>query len=248
MPATKPKRKDRKDDEYRWRATTHTRRKQWRKWENVGLKPTLELHHLDLRWVAPGIPGLDILGAASDTALERTIDGPSTLTIQVKDPWRTLFRKGAHGPDVHQAADASPASGAQERKLAPVDVDEGWNPNQPTVPARAQRQGELDGATFRLVKVTYNHADEAATLTFEDTRVPAKAQVRRTARAAEEGNPRPVHPERSCVSEVDEATVHLSGGTDRSSPLTSRTPPATPAAPRPPAAVAATQASAPTRH
>jgi hypothetical protein len=168
VPATKPKRKDRKDDEYRWRASTHSRARQWRKWENVGLKPTLDLHDLDLRWVDPRIPGLDILGAASEITLERTIDGPSTLTIQVRDPWQTLFARGRTGLTATKRLTPAQRRALKKAKQQPVDVDEGWDPISPPYLRGRSARVKLDGASFRLVKVAYSHMDENATLTFED--------------------------------------------------------------------------------
>lgn len=167
MPATTPTRKARKDDEYRWRNTTYRRKREWQKWERVGLKATQGLDDLKLQWVNPNVSGLDILGATSAITLERTIEGASTFTIVVKDPDRHIFSsaQGRMGP--------KPLTPAERRakkkgKRKPIQVDEGWEPMAtPNLYGRAA-EVDLDGMRFRLVKVTYSYANQEATLTFED--------------------------------------------------------------------------------
>lgn len=168
MPKTSPKRSTRKDDEYRWRASTWRRRRQWKAWEHVGLKPKLGLDELDLRWVDPSVRGLDILGATSDITLERNIDGPSTLTIVVTDPRRVLFAQGRTGLTTTRRLTPAQRRVLKRRRQAPINIDEGFDVISP--PYRRGRAAivKLDGARFRLVKVGYSHMDEQATLTFED--------------------------------------------------------------------------------
>jgi hypothetical protein len=167
--ATKPTQKHRRDDEYRWRASTWRRRQQWNKWENVGLRPVLGLDDLRLRWVDPRIRGVDILGAASSITLERTMDGASTLAIVIKDPWLTIF-SARYLRTGRTAALLTPAQrrASARRKLNPIEVDEGWNPIHPPYLRGRAAEVTLDGARFRLVKVSYSHVSQEATLTFED--------------------------------------------------------------------------------
>ena len=167
MPKTTPARKARKDDEYRWKNSTWRRRRQWQKWERVGLKPSQGLDDLKLQWVNPNVDGLEILGAASSIQLERTIEGASTLTVVVKDPDQHVFSaaRGRTGP--------RPLTPAQRRakkkgRATPIQVDEGWEPIMtPGLYGRAC-EVDLDGMRFRLVKVSYSYASQEATLTFED--------------------------------------------------------------------------------
>jgi hypothetical protein len=168
MPKTSPKRKARKDDEYRWRASTWRRRKQWERWEKVGLAPRLSLDHIDLRWLDPAVRGLDILNAAESVVLERNMDGPSVLTIVVSDPRRTLFSSGRTGRYTTSRLTPAQRRAIKKERLKPVDIDEAWDPISP--PYRRGRAAEvhLNGASFRLVKVSYSHLDQKATLTFED--------------------------------------------------------------------------------
>jgi hypothetical protein len=167
MPKTAPARKDRKDDEFKWKATTWQRRKQWENWENVGLQPVLTLNDLDLRWADPRVRGLDILGATESIVLERTIDGASTLTIKVRDPFDHIFSQAA------KRVTTPRLTPAQRRALKSVkyrykNVDEGWEPIlRPNLQGQAC-QVNLNGAKFRLVKVACDYAEDSATLTFED--------------------------------------------------------------------------------
>jgi hypothetical protein len=168
MPKTSPQRKARRDDEFKWRATTWRRRAQWRRWEFVGLKPSMGIDELELKWVDPSIPGVDILNAASSIQLERTIDGPSVLTITVKDPWQTLFARGRTGRTSTRRLTPAQRRAVKRRKLAPIDLDEAWDPISPPYLRGRSAEVSLDGATFRLVKIGYSHLEEEATLTFED--------------------------------------------------------------------------------
>jgi hypothetical protein len=147
-------------DPYRWKASQWRTNKQWAKWENVGLAPTLDLTDLVLNWTDSRVIDLEARGAITSIELERTIEGASTLTIVLRDPDRRLFSQWARrmrpkAPTAKQARD-------------PVEVDEGWDPiMNPDLIGRAM-QVELDGAVFRLVGVSYQHQGQETTLTFED--------------------------------------------------------------------------------
>jgi hypothetical protein len=147
-------------DPYRWKASQWRTNKQWAKWENVGLAPTLDLTDLVLNWTDSRVIDLEARGAITGIELERTIEGASTLTIVLRDPNGRLFSQWAKrmrplAPTANQARD-------------PVEVDEGWDPVlHPNIVGRAM-QVELDGAVFRLVGVSYQHQGQEVTLTFED--------------------------------------------------------------------------------
>jgi hypothetical protein len=165
MPATTPAK--RKDDEYRWTATTWRNRKQWEIWENVGLQPNLTLNDLDLRWIDPRVSGLDIIGATTSVELERVIEGASTLTIKVRDPFKNIFSQAAKRYVPHQLTPAERRQ-AKVQKYKAKEVDEGWEPM-----LRPDLRGQpcevrLAGARFRLVKVSASYAANEATLVFED--------------------------------------------------------------------------------
>lgn len=161
-----------RSDPYRWKAAGAWKRaSQWRKWENVGLDPTLDLTDLVLNWTSgsavdlqargtpKGDPGTD-KGAVTGIELERTIEGASTLTITLRDPNQRLFSEWARR--------MRPTVQTRRQRRTPVEVDEGWDPIlAPNLLGRAM-EVHLDGAVFRLVGVSYQHQNEEATLTFED--------------------------------------------------------------------------------
>lgn len=165
MPKTTPK--NRKDDEFKWKATTWQRRKQWEQWENVGLKPVLTLNDLNLQWADPRIRGLDIIGATESIVLERTMDGASTITIKVRDPFDHIFSQAAKR---YTPAALTPAQrrAQKNQKYRAKEVDEGWEPMLAPNLQGQPCQINLQGAKFRLVKVACSYADDSATLTFED--------------------------------------------------------------------------------
>ncbi|HKE77410.1 MAG TPA: hypothetical protein VKB57_27570 [Acidimicrobiales bacterium] len=147
-------------DPYRFKASDWKTAKQWRRWENVGLDPTLDLTDLVLNWTDRRVTDLEARGAITSIELERTIEGASTLTIVLRDPDARLFSTwaGRMRPRVRPL---------RERR-EPAEVDEGWEPLLgPELIGKAM-QVTLDGAVFRLVGVQYNHADQEVTLTFED--------------------------------------------------------------------------------
>lgn len=165
MAKTTPKK--RKDDEFKWTATTWQRRQQWENWENVGLKPTLALNDLNLQWADPRVKGLDIIGATESIIVERTIEGASTITIKVRDPFKHIFSQAEKR---YMPAALTPAQRRLKasQKYTAKEVDEGWEPM-----LRPGLQGQpcqinLNGARFRLVKVSCSYAENSATLVFED--------------------------------------------------------------------------------
>ena len=162
-----PRAAARKDDEFKWQATSMANKNQWATWEKVGLQPTLALTDLDLTWTDPRVSGLDIIGAVSSIEMERTIDGASTLTIKVKDPFKTIFSQAAKRYVPHVLTPAERRA-AVAQKYKAKEVDEGWEPM-----LRPDLRGQpcevrLNGARFRLVKVGASYAANEATLTFED--------------------------------------------------------------------------------
>jgi hypothetical protein len=167
MPKTAPARKDRKDDEYKWRDTTWKRAQQWRIWENVGLKPVMTLHDLDIQWADPRVRGLDIIGATRAVTMERTIDGASTLTIEVLDPFSHIFSQAAKRYIPHILTPKERRA-AKLHKFKAAEVDEGWEPMLPPDLRGQACEVKLQGARFRLVKVSYSYAEDSASLVFED--------------------------------------------------------------------------------
>lgn len=133
----------------------------WRRWEQVGLKPTLELDELALNWVNPSVRDLDARGALTAITVDRTIEGGSTVTITLSDPEQQLFA----GRRVRTTGQRT--AGALYRR-DPVAVDEGWDPMfGPDLISRAM-EVELDGVVFRLVKARASTAAQTVELTFED--------------------------------------------------------------------------------
>ena len=78
-------------DVNRFKASNWKTAKQWRRWENVGLQPTLDLTDLLLNWTDRRVTDLEARGAITSIELERTIEGASTLTIVLRDPDARLF-------------------------------------------------------------------------------------------------------------------------------------------------------------
>jgi hypothetical protein len=148
-------------------ATVWKNRKQWETWENVGLKPTMTLNDLKLQWIDPKVKGLDIIGATSEIILERTIDGPSTLSIKVSDPFKHIFSRAARRYITQPLTPAQRRAAIQQKYKARY-MDEGWEPMAPPDLYGQWCEVRLEGARFRLVKVSYGYADDVATLTFED--------------------------------------------------------------------------------
>jgi hypothetical protein len=147
-------------DPYRYQAKAWRTSKQWAKWENVGLAPTLDLTDLVLNWTDARVIDLEARGAITSVELERTIEGASTLTIVLRDPGQRLFSQWARRMRPRQLT--------VKQKRRPVEVDEGWDPiMSPDLIGKAM-QVELDGAIFRLVGAAYQHQTEEVTLTFED--------------------------------------------------------------------------------
>jgi len=144
----------------RYRASTWKSDAQWARWENVGLAPTLDLTDLVLNWTDRRVTDLEARGAITSLELERSVEGASTLTMVLRDPGGRLFSQWARR--------MRPKVVPLKSRRQPVDVDEGWEPMLgPDVVGRAM-QVTLDGAVFRLVAVSYSHAGQELTLTFED--------------------------------------------------------------------------------
>jgi hypothetical protein len=136
----------------------------WARYEQVGLKPSLDLDELVLNWTDRRLIDLDARGALVSLNLERTIEGGSTVTLTLADPQGRLFSRG-RTIERKRGQDSAAVLAARRN---PVEVDEGWNPIvAPGVVGRAM-EVELDGVVFRLVKVRYSSATQQVELTFED--------------------------------------------------------------------------------
>jgi hypothetical protein len=140
-------------------------RDQWRRWEKVGMAPSLDLDQLVLDWTDDRISDLDAYGALVSLQMERTIEGASTVTMALRDPDGKLFSGRRL---TNQARGLSAAAARTAAAKHPVEVDQGWNPMlAPGTTGRAM-EVSLDGVVFRLVKVGYAHTSQELTLTFED--------------------------------------------------------------------------------
>ena len=141
-------------------------RAQWARYENVGLRPELDLDELVLNWTDRRVGDLEAKGALVGLQLARTIEGGSTVTMTLRDPNGRVFSERARR--VKDLSDLSRAAARRAYKRDPVEVDEGWNPIlAPDVIGRAM-EVELDGVVFRLVQVRYASSNQELTLTFED--------------------------------------------------------------------------------
>jgi hypothetical protein len=138
----------------------------WARYEQVGLGADTDLDALILNWTDQRVADLDARGGLVSILVERTIEGGSTISMTLRDPNERLFKSGrTTSLDVQQRG-RSVARAAYRRD--PVAVDEAWEPIiAPDVIGRAM-EVELDGVTFRLVKVRYSSATRTAELTFED--------------------------------------------------------------------------------
>jgi hypothetical protein len=141
-------------------------RAQWRRWEQVGLAPELDLDQLVLHWPdQENISDLDAKGALTALQMERTIEGASTVTLTLRDPQHRLWRSGR---TVERRRGLTTVQRRAYARSHPTLVDEGWNPVSPPGVIGRAMEVELDGVTFRLVKVSYSSASGEVTLTFED--------------------------------------------------------------------------------
>jgi hypothetical protein len=148
-----------------WEASVWRTDSEWKKWEQVGLKPDLSLNDVLFNWTDRRVRDLDVKGAITGLEFERTIEGAPTLTVSVRDPRRHLFSR--------QAGRVRPPvlTRAERRKANPVEVDEGWDPIMPPDLRGRAMEVHLDGWIGRLVKVAYAHSSGDMTLTFEDRTV-----------------------------------------------------------------------------
>ena len=138
----------------------------WRRWEQVGLAPELELSELVLNWADRKASDLDVRGALVSVKLERTIEGGSTVTLVIADPEQRLFSRRAKR--TRSLADPRSRAGRAAYRREPVAVDEGWEPILGPDVVGGAVELELDGVVFRLVKVRYSSVTQQAELVFED--------------------------------------------------------------------------------
>jgi cell wall-associated NlpC family hydrolase len=115
----------------------------------------LDLSELTLDWVSgPASRDIDARGSLTGVTLERTIEGASTVTVNLRDPNGVLFRQGrVWAPKTRKPLDRDSAGVALRR---------------PVLRGRAM-EIELDGVSYRLVQVSKSGDD--ITLTFEDRSV-----------------------------------------------------------------------------
>src|SRR6476620_186924 len=150
----------RANDPYRFNASNWKTKDQWRKWELVGMKGTMALDDLYLNWADKRAWDLEIKQAIESITINRDISGANTIEISLRDPKRLIFKQSM--------------GRARKRIDDPkkeIPKDEAFNEiHQVDVIGRAVSV-ELDGCSFRLVKVGYDSTNSQTTLTFEDRMV-----------------------------------------------------------------------------
>ena len=132
-------------------------RRQWRKFEQVGMRPDLGLDDLVLNWTEKRVRDLEAKGAITAIGIESTIEAAPSVTVTLRDPDRQLFRRRRGRTKRRKPTKAQ----------LPLQVDEGWDPILPPDVLGQPMQIRLDGVTYQLVKVTYNTDSTEAQLTFE---------------------------------------------------------------------------------
>jgi hypothetical protein len=145
------------------RLSRRVKRARWRAWENVGLRPTMELDELVLNWIDRRVVDLDVRGAVTGVELEVSIEGAPTVNLTLRDPDGRILSEAAKRVRPKQARKAR----KRQRGADPVAVDAGWEPIHSTSLIGRALDLTLDGVTFRLVGVRYSTATGEAELTFE---------------------------------------------------------------------------------
>lgn len=146
----------------RYEASQWRNKAEWRRWERVGMRPSMDLDDLKLRWVSDKAKDLSVKGAIVSLIFTRTIEGASTITMTLRDPHKHIFSEA--GKRMRNSL-----KDKHKKSKQPLTVD--WKPiNTPALIGRAL-DIELDGVPFRLTKVEYSHSSEEAVLTFEDRAV-----------------------------------------------------------------------------
>lgn len=167
----------------------------YRKFENVGLAPSMDIDDLVLNWTDETLADLEVKGALVGLEMARTIEGGSTVTLTLRDPDYLIFSEKAKSEapwasredrrrNQQAISQARRRRAHQARVLAkkrkgkkkprktnypePLRVDDGWNPIMPP-----ERIGEtmgltVDGVPFALVKVSHTWSTRETVMTFED--------------------------------------------------------------------------------
>ena len=151
-------------------------RRQWRRFEQVGLRPELDLDELALNWSETKVRDLEARGAITGITIESTIEAAPTVTISLRDPDRVLFRRRAGRVKKRK----------RSRGAGPIQVDEGWDPILPPDVLGRPMQVSLDGVTYQLVKATYQQGSGELVLTFEHELVYLLRRHKGTKRARRE--------------------------------------------------------------
>jgi hypothetical protein len=144
-------------------------RAQWVRYENVGLEPDLDVdERLKLHWVDRSVDDLRVKGALVGLTLRRSIEEASTVTMTLRDPHGRVLGEHAEQAGRYADPDAGRRRMRQAYKRDPVLVDEGWEPILAPATFTSAVEVELDGVSFRLVKVRYSSTTSEIELTFED--------------------------------------------------------------------------------
>jgi murein DD-endopeptidase MepM/ murein hydrolase activator NlpD len=129
----------------------------WRRFEQVGMRPELDLDELVLNWSDRKVKDLEARGAITAVQIEATLEAAPTVTINLRDPDRLIFRRRPGRVRKRKRA----------RGAGPVQVDEGWDPIVPPDVLGRPMQVSLDGVTYQLVKAAYQQGSGELQLTFE---------------------------------------------------------------------------------
>jgi len=142
-----------------YEASVWRNKAEWRRWERVGMKPSMDLNDLKLRWVSDKAKDLAVKGAIVSLSFTRSIEQASTVTMTLRDPHKHIFS---------EAGKRMRNTMKDKSKQAKEPLTVAWKPiDAPSLIGRAL-DIELDGVPFRLTKVEYTHSNEEAVLTFED--------------------------------------------------------------------------------
>jgi hypothetical protein len=132
-------------------------RPQWKRFEQGGMAPELDLDDLVLNWSGRKVKDLQAKGAVTAVQVDATLEGAPTVTINLRDPDRHVFRR-RYGRTRRRP---------RSRRAGPVQVDEGWDAITPPDVLGRPMQIELDGVIYQLVKAAYQHGSGELALTFE---------------------------------------------------------------------------------
>jgi hypothetical protein len=117
----------------------------------------LDLESLVFNWISDRVPDMEAIGAITGIAVERTIEGASTVEVTMQDPDNRLFAGS-------RVWEPKPKRDKQGHPKYEYDTS-GHRITRPDERGRSM-EIKIDGIVFRLVKVS--RSGTQSTLTFED--------------------------------------------------------------------------------